>query len=137
MSIIQSLQSWLSEFNGMELLTDTTDEAAPSHALAAVGGGTAFVDILGNRVYQNSYVFYAKEHISNEMDRQDNQDFFEELCEWIEEKNDAEDFPKLSGRYTVSKVEVANPMLMEVYEDGLGLYQVQIQLYFEKVGSKV
>ena len=135
MSIIKSLQNWLSGFDGMELMTDTTEASAPSHALAATGGGAMYMDILGNRVYQNSYVFYAKEHISNETDRQDNQDFFEQLCEWIEEKNDEEDYPVLSGRYTVSKVEVANPMLMEVYEDGLGLYQVQIQLYFQKRGN--
>ena len=63
MSIIKTLQDYLMEFNGMEMiLTDLTPNAPSSYALAPAGSGVASKDILGNVTYQNSYVFWAREH---------------------------------------------------------------------------
>ncbi len=141
MSLLKALQDYLCEYNNMdmrpvsEVLTDQTGEYPSSYALAPSGNGKISKDILGNRTYQNNYVFYAKENSADEIDRQDNHDFLEDFCDWLEERNDNQDFPTLPQKYEVGKIQVSNAMLFDLYEDGTGLYQIQIQLIFKKIRS--
>jgi len=138
LSIIQTLQTWLTGFNGMELwpiaqvLTDRPELTLSSYALAPSGNGNTSIDIQGNRTYQNSYVFYAREAATDEVDRRENYDFLEALTDWIEEQNDAGAFPALGVRYEVEEIQVSNAMLFDIDEDGTGTYQVQIQMIFMK-----
>ncbi len=133
MSIIKALQDYLTEYDGMELkpisqvLTDRTDEQPSSYALAPSGNGKTVTDIIGNKTFENNYVFYAKEAAADEVDRQDNYDFLEDFSEWLEEQNDIENFPVLPSGYEVESLEVSNIMLFDIDEDGTGLYQVQIK----------
>lgn len=138
MSIIKSLQDYLKNFNGMELrsiaqvLTDTTSDAPSSYALAPSGNGGIKTDILGNKTYQNNYVFYAREAAADEVDRQENYDFLESFSEWIEEQNSNKNFPVLPANYLVEELIVSNILLFDIDEDGTGTYQVQIQLIFTR-----
>ena len=134
MSIIKSVQNWLAEYDGLEFepLTDITGENPSSYALALTGTSVISVDILGNRTYQHSYHFMAREQADTEADRADTHDFLEALCEWIEQRNDADDLPKLPGEYESIGINVSNAMLMDIFDDGTGLYQVQIQINFKK-----
>lgn len=59
-------------------------------------------------------------------------DFLEALTAWLEQRADAQDFPKLPAPYTVESLEVANALLVDINENGYGTYQVQIQLEFSK-----
>lgn len=137
MSIIKSLQDWLSEFDGMEIRplseiqTDRTEDSISSYAMAAAGN-TSRRDVCGGYMYQHSYVFYAKEAAADEIDRQDNHDFLESLSEWMEARVSSGLLPSLPGRYEVEDIEVSNGMLMDLYDDGTGLYQLQVQLKFSK-----
>lgn len=141
MSILKALQDYLCEYDNMdmrpvsEILTDQTREYPSSYALAPSGNGKVSKDILGNRTYQNNYVFYAKENSADEIDRQDNHDFLENFCDWLEERNENQDFPTLPQNYEVGEIQVSNAMLFDLYEDGTGLYQIQIQLNFRKIRS--
>lgn len=138
MSIIKAVQDWLSEYDGMdmrplsEIKTDLTEEQPSSYALAAAGNSKITEDILGNRTYQNSYVFYAREAAGNEVDRADNHGFLENLSAWMEERNVQNNLPQLPDGYTAESVEVSNAMLFDIDENGMGLYQVQIQLTYRK-----
>lgn len=138
MSIIKAVQDWLSEYEGMsmrplsEIRTDLTEEQPSSYALAAAGNSKIEEDILGNCTYQNSYVFYARELASNEIDRADTHEFLDRLKEWIEEKNASGDLPSLPDGYTAEGIEVSNAMLFGIDENGVALYQVQIQLTYVK-----
>lgn len=141
MSLLKSLQDYLCEYDNMdmrpvsEVLTDQTGEYPSSYALAPSGNGRISKDILGNRTYQNNYVFYAKENSADEIDRQDNHDFLEDFSDWLEERNDNQDFPTLPQNYEVEGIQVSNAILFDLYEDGTGLYQIQIQLNFRKTRS--
>ncbi len=134
MSIIKSLQEWLDTYDGMEIttLTDTVDETAGSYALALAGTEVASIDILGKRTYRHSYVFYAREQVDAESDRAGNYDFIESFVEWIENQSDKEELPTLPGKYKSTGIEVSNAMLYDIYDDGTGLYQLQINLEFER-----
>lgn len=138
MSLLKALQDYLCEFDGMdmrpvsEIKTDGTDEFPSSYALSPTGNNKISTDILGNRTYQNSYVFYAKEPASDEVDRQDNHDFLESFSDWLESRNDAGIFPVIPDNYEAKEIQVSNAMLFDIYDDGTGLYQVQIQFIFEK-----
>lgn len=138
MSILASLQSFLTKFDGMEIrpisevLTDRPEGAASSYAVAPAGSGETWKDVIGQRHHRNSYVFYALERVDAEADRGENWDFLEAFSEWLEEQADAENYPELPKGYTVDSMEVSNAMLLELDKDGYGLYQIQIQLEFFK-----
>lgn len=141
MSIIKAVQDFLSTYPGMELqplpkvLTDRPEAEPSSYAVAPAGGGTIKKDVTGNRTYQNSYVFFAKEHAAAESDRRDNYDFLEGLSDWIEQQADAGSFPALPAGYEALDMQVNNPMLFDLNDDGTGLYQVQFQLIFTRKRS--
>lgn len=133
MSIIKILQTYLGEFDGLDLvLTDITHKDASSYAVTQSAYGQVTRDILGNVTYQNGYIFIAKERVGDEVDRQDNYDFLESFCAWLEERSEQDDLPALPKPYKATGIDVENVMLMDVEDSGLGVYQVQIQLTFEK-----
>jgi hypothetical protein len=137
MSIIKSLQDFLETFDGMDMQpltvkTDMADEAVSSYSVAPSGNGKISADILGNKTFQNNYVFYAREAAANEVDRQENYDFLEGFSEWLEEQNEEGNLPVLPAGYKTEELRVSNIMLFDVNEDGTGLYQVQLQLEFIK-----
>jgi hypothetical protein len=138
MSIIKALQDYLKTYSGMdmrpisEVLTDQTGEHPSSYALAPSGNGKTITDIVGNKTFENNYVFYAKEAAADEVDRRENYDFLESLSDWLDEQNDAGNLPALPGRYEAESLEVSNILLFDIDEDGTGLYQVQIKLTLTK-----
>ena len=154
MSIIKAVQDYLTTYAGMELqeveveeteagpslkvigrvLTDQTDKEASSYALQPAGNSRVNKDILGNKTYENDYVFYAKEAAADEVDRQDNYSFMESLFEWLEDQDEAENFPELPDGYTAESLTVANIVLFEL-EDHTGLYQIQIKFRYRKEKS--
>ena len=137
MSIIKSLQNYLKQYTNMDMQpliikTDIADKEISSYSIAPSGNGEISSDILGNRTYQNNYVFYARETIADEIDRQENYDFLEGFSEWLEEQNAEGNLPELPTGYEATELRVSNVMLFDVNEDGTGLYQVQLQLEFKK-----
>lgn len=137
MSILKSLQDYLTTYDGMELrpinqiLTDSAD-AAGEYALAPTGNSKTMTDIIGNKTFTNNYTFYAKESAAHETDRAENYDFLEGFSEWLDEQNDNDNLPTLPGRYKAVDLTAANGLLFDIDEDGTGLYQVQIQLTIRK-----
>ena len=134
MSILTAVQGWLSQYPDMQLqpLTDNTTGKPSSYAIAPSGNGKTAKDVTGARIYQNNYVFWAKECIQDEADRKQNYDFLESLTEWIEMRSDNGDLPELPGDYEAEAVGASNAMVMDVDDDGLGLYQVQLQITLTK-----
>jgi hypothetical protein len=138
-SILKSLQTFIESYEGIDELkripkvkTDQTDEEPSSYALAPTGNSKIITDIIGNKTYENNYMFLAKEAAANEVDRQDNHDFLEEFSDWLDDQNDAGNLPELPGRYEAESLEVFNAMLFDIEQDGTGLYQVQIKLKITK-----
>ena len=137
MSIMKSLQNWIAGFDYgsftdlSEISTDLLNEEPAGYALQLAGMKVKSIDILGHRTYENTYLFYLKESISVESDRSDNNDFVENLAEWIDEQNDADNLPVLPGKYRTNSVTVTNAMLFEILEDGSGIYQISLSIEFE------
>lgn len=132
MSIINTLREYLSEYEGVHLVLTDFVQGAGSYAVAQSAGGSITRDILGNKTYQNSYIFLAKESGSDEVDRRDNYDFLERFCQWLEDRNDRKDLPKLAAPYTPVRIEVSGVSLMDVEESGAVTYQVQLQFTYQK-----
>ncbi len=135
MSVLKGLQEYIQSYPGVELivLTDRTDDRINSYALFPSGGGRRASDIYGNKTYVKSYVFYAKRAISEEFERQENYDFLEGFCDWVEDNCDRGIFPDIGEDMTVEALDVANIMLMDL-TDGwdVGTYQIQLSLKYEK-----
>lgn len=132
MSIIGTLQRYLSEYKNVDLvLTDMTRETG-SYALSQSASGEIRRSITGGKTYQNSYIFLMKEHGKDEVDRQDNYDFLEGFCEWLEERVDRMDLPALDAPYQPVAIEVSNVSLMDLDDNGDATYQAQIQFIYRK-----
>lgn len=130
MSILKALQDYLSGYDGMQpmrILTDRVEDTA-SYAVAPAGNTAVVEDILGNRTYENDYVFLARECTADEIDRQDNYDFLEGLYDWLE----TAPLPELPGQYEAEKITPSNIMLIDVDDHGTGVYQIQIKLTISK-----
>lgn len=131
MSILRAIQTFLSGYPGMRpvrILTDGVSRDAESYAVAPSGNIRIREDIVGNRTYENDYIFLARECTADEADRAGNYDFLEGLYNWLEEGG----VPVLPGDYEAESVVPSNVMLMEIGDDGTGVYQVQIKLTFRK-----
>ena len=130
MSILKALQDYLSGYDGMQptrILTDRVEDTA-SYAVAPTGNTAVIEDDLGNRTYENDYVFLARECTADEIDRQDNYDFLEGLYDWLE----TAPLPELPGQYEAEKITPSNIMLIDVDDHGTGVYQIQIKLTISK-----
>ncbi|MDD4608947.1 MAG: hypothetical protein PHY71_02185 [Bacteroidaceae bacterium] len=127
MSILKTLQAFLAKYDGLEILTDFPGKEA-GYALSPSGNSMTKEDILGNKIYINNYVFYVKECAVDEVDRADTQDFLESFGMWLDEQS----YPELPGNFSVVKMTTSNCFLLDIADDGLGLYQVQIQLTIKK-----
>ena len=130
MSILKALQDYLSGYDGMQptrILTDRVEDTA-SYAVAPTGNTAVIEDVLGNRTYENDYVFLARECTADEIDRQDNYDFLEGLYDWLE----TAPLPELPGQYEAGKITPTNIMLIDVDDHGTGVYQIQIKLTISK-----
>lgn len=138
MSVIKSLQTWLEQYDGMqirplnEVLTDFTKDIPSSYAIARAGDSKTQTDIVGNRTYTQNYVFYTHESILDEVDREETHDFLESLTDWMEERAENDDYPIIPGTYSVDEINISNCLLHDVHEDGGGIYQVQIQIILTK-----
>jgi hypothetical protein len=148
MSILKALQEFLLTYDGMMLQrigesetgitieainTDVTSENPTNYAVTPTGNAKISTDILGNKKYSNDYVFYAKEFIADEVDRQEIHTFLEGFSAWVDDQNDNSILPTLPIGYITEEISVANILLLETNEDfATGLYQVQIKLNYRK-----
>ena len=137
MGILAGIQAWVAEYDAITIqpLTDRPEIGFSQHAIAPAGGGTISTDILGNRTYTNSYVFLAQEKTTAEPDRAGAHDFLEALSAWIEGRADEQDFPVLPTGYEVDDLQVANGILSSIDDDGLALYQIQLQMTYTQKGD--
>lgn len=139
MSIIKSVQDYLSKYDGMELInlsdiqTDLTPNTAGSYALAPTGNSVTKKDILGNKTYQNMYIFFARDIAVDDTDRAEMYDFLEDLSAWLEDKAEAGDLPVLPGEFEAVDLVASNNMLYDIEENGSGVYQVQLILTIKKI----
>lgn len=132
MSTIGALQKYLAEYEAVDLVLTDMTRGTGSYALSQSASGAFKRDVVGSVTYQNSYIFMMKEHGKDEVDRQDNYDFLEEFCEWLEERADRGDLPALKAPYRPVFIEVSNVMLMDLDNNGDATYQVQIQFIYQK-----
>ena len=125
MSIMTSLKEYLEKFEEIELipvLKDTINSKVVC-TIQPMENNKIEEDILRDRAYINSYMFYAKVQPGNE----DCYKFLEEFLEWIEENDEKEIYPVING-YEVEAMNIQNVLLFNVDEYGHGIYQFQIQV---------
>jgi len=143
-TIIEALQGWIERFNGgieiepiEEVLTDRVEASPYSYALAPAGSDSPTKDVTGIRTHRYNYVFFVKAHAGNEVDRKKNYGQLDAFVEWVEEMDDAGDFPALPGGRCVREVTASNAMLSDLYPNGYALYQVQIQMIFTNINNRM
>lgn len=85
----------------------------------------------GGKVYQLEYAFTSKADYDGHVRTMiDNSFFYQRLADWIEEQNDRDFLPDITGRRAISNSLLTSGYLLDADAD-LGKYQIQLRLLYE------
>lgn len=137
MSIIEALKEYMFSCplvketeNGINI--DFSD-GEKKCGIAPTGNNVIEVYINGSEVHQYNAVFYISGCTIDDIVRLENQEFVENVSDWIYQQNINGNLPKLSDKYRAIEISSDNGMLFELSENGRsGLYQLQIHLEYER-----
>lgn len=138
MSIIQGIRKFIAACPFMSDLTDGvhidfTDEKAGNYGIFPSGEVTIEEYFDGGKIKQYNFSLYACNFTISDLNRLENNEFVERFTKWIEEKNDAGDFPELPDGLYPESISCTNGMLFSLNESGkTGLYQIQCHLIYER-----
>ncbi len=133
-SILKAMQEYLEACPAIDLVhLDTVAENPSDYAVTLAGNSKVSEDLAGNKTYRYNFVFYAREDTGNDIDRTVNHDFLQGFADWLEEQDEAGNYPALPANCIAEEVAVSNILLFAVDDNGsAGIYQVQLQLIYTK-----
>jgi len=132
MSVIKSLQDYFNEYEGIEILTDRTEESE-SIALFPTGNPSHTEDTIGNKYYTRSYQMLFKKPAFEEKTRQANYTWLEDFCDWMEQQVDDEKYPDLGNSIRITEFSISNLLLWDADPAfKLAVYSVQINITYIK-----
>jgi hypothetical protein len=139
MTVIESVKTWLSGYEGLEenapLWVDHIDGATPGgYAIFSVPGNKIIEEYLdGGSLREFPFAFQSQELTTDELERLDNLGFFEAFSDWLETQTNSDDMPDLGEGKTAIKIETTNwAFLYKEGESNTGIYMIQCRLEYEQ-----
>lgn len=134
MSILAAVQNFIMECPAVELVhLDMVDAEPSDYAVALSGNAKVSEDLGGNKTYRYSFQFFLREYTGSDMERKDTHQTLQSFADWVEEQDDAGNYPQLPENCQAEGMSVSNMLLYSVDDDGgAGIYQVQLQLEYTK-----
>lgn len=139
MSIVNKhrvLQEWVQDFLTDRFLYFESSEAYPNIRAVVPTYGDALLrtDIVGNKYKQYTFVFigYEQLDVGTTYTNADNMLIFDEFAQWVNEQNEARNFPNFGENTTDYDLEVVQNManLATVTEDGLAKYMLAVNVNY-------
>ena len=138
MTIMQSITDWLRGYPGLSgrLDVDALDDEAECYSVDTVPCQELVKRYLGgDSLRQFQFVVASRRfYDQNIAENLENLGFFEELCDWIEERSRRRELPELGeGKTAVCLTVTSNAYPFTVADNGTARYQIQLRLeYYEK-----
>lgn len=137
MTVSESIISWLQEFDSAEhdginrIDTEQQSSKVDSYSIVRAPVQNVKSYLSGKKVYTDHYTFQARLSSQTDPDRIDNNEFGEELENWVKEQNFNGNFPKIADA-TVQSVSVQTPFYVGKTGDNSNVYQMTIAIKYEK-----
>lgn len=137
MTASEAIISWLETFSSGEdrsmgqIDTDLQGSLVEKYSLVRAPTQSIKEYLSGKKVYTDQYTFQAQLSVQSDAERMDNREFGEALENWIKEKNLEEEFPAVPDVEVLS-VRVAVPFSVDKTEDDSPIYQMTIEIKYEK-----
>lgn len=140
MSITEAINEWLLKYEKIsefaeEINTEELPNETKTLALQRTGVEDLPLKYIGEKGWYKQYQFILllKNYSESNQQRTENLDWLDEFTDWIEQKKEEKDFPKIENKI-VKDVSCANSATYEVEEDG-SISNYYIQLYFNIRGG--
>lgn len=136
MTVSKSLIQWLYGYGNIHIderiETDVLAQQAISYALYKEPNAIVDTYIDGSQMRTEYYTFLARRNTQIEPERQDNNEFLEELENWIDENNLKGELPQLDGNRYCEDVSVSSGLYLYTNEDSQAVYALTIQIKYRK-----
>lgn len=138
MSLISALRTYLAAYSGLKsgapLWVDYLGSDPTQYALAPLAGGKiveSYID--GSSLREFPFAFQSMESTADDLERLENNGFFETFADWLESQTDAGLFPSLGAGKTPELIEATGwGYLFEQGESETGIYQVNCRLVYKQ-----
>lgn len=88
-------------------------------------------DIMGNRTYEYPFAFTSREDMQGLSQRIDNNVFYEDFAEWMNDQTQEHIFPILNENQEVESIHCVNwGVLLRADESRTGMYQIMCKLRY-------
>jgi hypothetical protein len=137
-TIIEALKTYLATYTNLEtgalLLTDYLGVTPTGYAIIPMAGTRIIErDLAGNTVREFPFAFQSVQSTADELERLDNNGFYEAFSDWMETQTTAGALPSLGSGKTATIIEtLGQAYLYEQGQSSTGVYQVQCKLTYEQ-----
>lgn len=138
MSIISALKTYLATYTGLAsdapIWVDYLGQTPTEYAVVPLGGArVAERYINGGSLREFPFAFQSTESTADELERLENNGFYEAFSEWLDAQTVAGVLPSLASGKTADKIEALGwGYLYEQGQSATGVYQIQCKLTYEQ-----
>jgi hypothetical protein len=138
MSIISSVKTYLATYSGLTVGAPLWVDYLGSHPtqygivpLAGTKVVESYID--GGGLREFPFAFQSMESTADELERLENNGFYEAFADWLDAQTLAGILPTLAAKKTPEKIEATGwAYLYEQGQSDTGVYQVQCKLTYEQ-----
>lgn len=138
MTIINALRTYLAAYSGLEtgapLWVDFLGPDPTQYAIIPIPGDKIIEQYLdGGSLREYPFAIQSMESTADDLERLENNGFFEALSDWFESQANAGSLPTLGAKQTATSIEATGwGYLYEQGQSDTGIYQVQCKLVYEQ-----
>ncbi len=136
MTISQAIKQWLYKNGTIEIderiNTEKLDANAIAYSLSKTPQSQAKSFIGGSELRTEYYMFFARQSSQLEAERISNDEFLENLENWVWQKNKEHDLPILDKKRKCTKVGISSSYYLYSTEEEEGIYTFTIEIEYIK-----
>ncbi len=138
MSIISAIRSYLKDYTGLAsgapVWVDYLGAIPTEYSVVPLAGNKIveqYVD--GSSLREYPFAFRSVESTAADLERLENNGFFEAFADWLESQTEAGNFPTLDSGQTPELIEATGwGYLYEQGNSDTGIYQIQCRLLYKQ-----
>ena len=137
MTVAECIKIWLGVYEKMdfrELQTDFIGSNVGSYGIFKSPDRTITPFADGSHLMKEYYYFSARKSITGDSERISNAQVLADLEDWIENKNEKEEYPDLTkaGKLFCTDIRVENSATITEHSENEAIYQITIAIEYEK-----
>ena len=138
MSIISAIKTYIQTYAGLKsgapVWVDTIGANPTEYAIIPLAGAKVIEQYIdGGSLREYPFAFQSAEYTADELERIENNGFFEAFSDWLESQTEAGVLPALGAEKTSWSIEATGwGYLYQQGQSETGIYQVQCRLIYDQ-----